>query len=232
LRSIQNGSKSREKIGGGSGKCPACAAENVVLKDVAGVLVCERCASKRFSSKVRKRIQEAYEKQQDDKRREAWVKRMEVAKLGVRAYEQNKMPEALRSFRDYIAVLENKYGVGSGGLFPGLFEKKGDAAEILLIAGIYWDMAKVYDQMKGHNNELKACLNKFTEFSVNRRHNVLASEALRRYIASDTIRNKDEFKGAFNVLRMNLSRCFIASTVLVPSRPKCGLCKSFGMKHF
>jgi hypothetical protein len=212
---------------GGKGKCPACNADGVVLKDVAGVLVCERCANKRFSSKVRKRIQEAYERQQDEKRREAWVKRMEVAKMGVKAYEQNRVPEALKAFRDYIAVLENRHGVGTGGLFPGLFEKKGDAAEILLIAGIYWDLAKIYDQMKGHSTELKSALNKFIEFSVNRKHNVLSSEALRRYIASETIRNKEEFKSAYNVLRMNLSRCFVASTLFGPDSHEVTVLRQF-----
>lgn len=199
------------------GKCPACKVEGVKLKDIDGLLICEKCSSKRFSSKVRKRIQEAYERQEDAKRKQAWVARMDIARRGVKHFGTGKLPEALRCFKDYLTILESRYNVMSGGLQASLFDKKKDAGEVLLIAGVYWDMAKIYDHMKGHQRELRVSLNKFIEFSIGRNHLILASEAIRRYLASNSIKNVQDFKDAQHIVHQNLPKCFIATAVFGPA---------------
>jgi hypothetical protein len=210
-----------------NGKCPACKAENVELKDVNGLLVCEKCAGKRFSSKVRKKIEEAFERQQDQKKREAWNRRLELARKGVRHYEEGRLPEALRLFKDYISILENKYGVGVGGLTLSVFNLKKDAGEVLLIAGVYWDLVKIYDHMKGHSAEMRICLNKFIEFSIDRPHLILASEAIRKYIASKSAVNVQDFKSAQQVLHKHLAKCFIAGAVFGPASPEVQILQNF-----
>ncbi len=202
---------------GSTGQCPACMVENVALKDVGGgVLVCERCASKSFSTKVRKHIQEAFDRQQARKRKEAWVKRMEVAKKAVKLYETKKLPEALQLFREYVAILEYRHNVPAGGLRSDLFDARKETAELILCSGVYWDMAKIYDKMKGQTENLRACLNKYVEFSIDRPHLVLASEAVRKHITTGNPINKEEFKNAHAVLRKHLAKCFIASAIFGP----------------
>ena len=71
--------------------------------------------------------------------------------------------------------------------------------------------------MKGHNAEMRICLNKFIEFSVDRPHLILASEAIRRYIASGTAVNIQDFKSAQQVLHKHLARCFIAGALFGPT---------------
>lgn len=117
------------------GKCPACRTENVILKEVGGIHVCEKCAQKRFSTSVRKRIEEAYQKQLENKRKEAWVQRMVVAKRGVVYYEEGKLLEALKCFKDYISILETRYRVPPGGLHPSLFRSEGRRRRIVADIG-------------------------------------------------------------------------------------------------
>lgn len=208
----------KEEQSGGerTGKCPACKTEGVKLKEVNGLLICEKCSSKRFSSKVRKGIQEAFERQQEQRRKEAWRHRIDIAKRGVLLYEKGKLPEALKTFRDYISILENRFGVGAGGLNLGVFDIKKDAGEILLIAGIYWDMAKIYDHMKGHQGEMRHCLNKFLEFSIGRPHIILSAEAIRKYMTSGRCSNVNDFKSAHMLITRHLTKCFVATAVFGP----------------
>ncbi|HRK01046.1 MAG TPA: hypothetical protein PLH57_00145 [Oligoflexia bacterium] len=213
------------------GKCPACRTENVILKEVSGIHVCEKCASKRFSTSVRKRIEEAYNRQMDAKRREAWMQRMVVAKRGVKYYEEGKLLESLKCFRDYITILESRYRVPPGGLHPSLFDVKKDAGELLLIAGVYWDMVKAYDHIKGHTGEMRGALNKFLEFSIDRPHVILASETIRKYVASGSAVHVNDFKRAHEQLRSNLSKCFIATAVYGPKSDEVAALRAF-RDHF
>jgi hypothetical protein len=210
-----------------TGKCPACKVDGIVLHDVRGLLICEKCSGKRFSNKVRKRIQEAYERQEDKRRHEAWVRRLELAKRGVGLFEKGKIPEALRAFRDYLAVLETRFGVSKGDLHIGLFDPKKDAGEILLLAGVYWDLAKIYDHMGGQVDELRKCLNKFIEFSIERPHMILASEAIRKYLGSGKANHGDDFKNAHAVLQSHLARCFIATAAFGAESPEVAVFRRF-----
>lgn len=211
----------------GTDRCPACKAENVPLKEVYGVPVCDKCASKMFSEKVRERIKDAWERQQENKRRELWSKRVQLVKKGMLLYEQRKHQEALKNFREYIAILENNYKVPSGGLHPGLFDQKKEIGDILLISGIFWDMAKIYDHLKDRRNELQMCLNKYVEFSLNRPHVVLSAHGIKKHLKHSKVQHRDLFSNAHKVLRGNIKKCFIATAVFGPQSTEVRVLRQF-----
>lgn len=202
------------------GECLACKAADVPLKDVEGMMICGNCASKRFSHKVRKTIQEAFERRQEQLQMQAWQKRMATARRATDLYEAGKYSESLRALLEYVAILERRYGVAPGGLSPGLFDPVKEGHEVLLLAGIYWDMAKIYDRIKNRRGEMRHALNKFVEFSVDRPHLILASEGMRRYINSDKCVNRIDFNNTHRILRSRLAKCFIASAVFGPTSPE------------
>lgn len=202
------------------GECPACNVKDVPLRNVNDIYICDKCASKRFSSKVRKSIEEAFERQQAQRQREAWRKRIELTRKGVAYYDEAKYQDALRVFREYIGILETHQNAPPGGLSPLHFDTKKEAGEILLVTGVYWDMVKIYDRMKGKQAELRQALNKYYEFSVDRPHLILASEALRRYLNSGNCVHKEDFKNTHRLLRAKLAKCFIAGAVYGPTSPE------------
>jgi hypothetical protein len=208
-------------------RCPACTAEGVRLKDVGGIMVCEKCSQKRFSAKVRKTIAEAFEKQVENKKREAWRKRIEVARKGVKLFKEDRFVEALRAFREYITILETRYKVSPGELHVNLFDSKKDAGEILLIAGAFWDMARIYDKLKGHEADLRMSLNKFIEFSIDRPHIILTAECIRKHIHSGGANHVEDFKNAHLLASSHLKRCFIASAVFGENSPEVELLRAF-----
>lgn len=189
--------------------------------------VCEKCAAKRFSSKVRKTIQEAFDRQQAQLQRELWKRRMAVARRAMENYDEAKWLEALKGFREYVGILETRYSVSPGGLRPSLFQTEKEEGEILLLAGIYWDMAKVYDRMKSRESDMKMALNKFIEFSIDRKHLIVASEAMRRYIGSGKCIHEADFNAAHRLLRSRLTKCFIASAVFGPQSSEVATLRAF-----
>lgn len=182
---------------------------------------------KRFSSKVRKSIQEAFERKKEQAQQESWKKRLIIARHGMEFYEAKKFAEALRAFRDYVKILETRYGCGEGGLKQSLFDSQQEKNEILLLAGIYWDTAKIYDHMPGMETEMRLALSKYLEFSVNTPHLILASEALRRYMGSNKCAHKDDFTKTHNLLRSHLANCFIASAVFDPTSAEVETLRAF-----
>ena len=202
-------------------KCPVCEAPNVMLKDVGGgIKVCEKCAAKRFSSKVRKSIQEAFDRRQEQAQRDSWVKRITIAKLGMDHYDKKKFPEALHAFREYIRILETRYGCGPNGLRQSIFDPKTEGNEILFLAGIYWDIAKIYDRMKDRETDMRNALAKYVEFAVGKPHLILASEAMRKYIKTEKCHHKEDFNRTHRILRSHLSTCFIATAVFEARSPE------------
>src|SRR3712207_5824265 len=93
---------------------------------------------------MRKRMQEQIERAEAAHKLQWQQRRAELANAGVRAYNQKKMSEAVRHFHTYLHILEDMKQVPEGGLRPSLFDSKKDIAELLLISGIYWDLAKLY----------------------------------------------------------------------------------------
>src|SRR6478736_9329583 len=80
-------------------------------------------------------------------------RRIELAQTGVRAFEAGKMADAVRNFHSYLRILEDWKGVGEGMLMPSHFDPKADVSELLLISGVYWDLAKLYDRTRGEEKK-------------------------------------------------------------------------------
>ena len=53
------------------------------------MLICDKCASKKFSSTVRKSIQEDFDKQQNQMRKEAYARRLQITKQAYNALTRN-----------------------------------------------------------------------------------------------------------------------------------------------
>ncbi len=168
----------------------------------------ERPTRRLFRLRVEKQLQ----KENDERRRELLVKRMEIAKEGVRLYQKGHIIEALKFYQRYLLILEMWKQCGRDKLHPSLFDRENDIYELILINGIYWDLCRLYDRAKNESQmaELKNCLEKFYLFSKGFPFQPLSAETVRRYIASGKCRHMAEFKAVY--LNLGGSRCFVASS--------------------
>lgn len=168
---------------------------------------------------LRSRIEKQLRRQQEEQRKELLKKRVEIAKEGIRLAQAGHTVESVRKYQQYILILEMWKKCGRDGLTLDLFDKTKDLYEIVLLSGIYWDLAKLYDRAKrkDQKTELVAYLQKYVIFSKTMPFQSLSGETLRKYLGSGKCRHRIEFKAAYTALTGE--KCFIATSLLDVADP-------------
>lgn len=166
------------------------------------------------SKSVRKRIQNAMEQAELERKHELMKRRITLATEGLRSFQSRKVQDAVICFRSYLKILEEMKGVSEGGLNPSLFDRQKDLAELLLISGVYWDLVKLYDRTKSSEKrkDFLQYMEKFILFSRGMPFQVVCAETLRKYIQAKRPVHMDDFKNAYKML--GESKCFVASALV------------------
>ena len=143
-------------------------------------------------------------------------RRIELAQSGVRAFENRKITEAVKSFHSYIRILEDWKSVPEGGLKPAHFDITKDVPELLLISGVYWDLVKLYDRTKSadKHREFLHYMEKYILFSRGMPFQHVCLETLRKYISNEKPVHKAEFKNAYKLLGGGDLTCFVATSLI------------------
>ena len=154
--------------------------------------------------------------EQADKEKKAKLqkRRMELAALGARAMKTRNFAEAVPCFLGYLKILEQSKGAPPGKLVPAHFDRKAELSELVLIAGIYWDLVKVYDRSKSASSyrELNAFLDKFLLFSKGMPYEPVCRELIRKYLRNDKPIHAKEFREAYR--KMTGNKCFVATSLV------------------
>jgi hypothetical protein len=168
---------------------------------------------------LRSRIEKQLRRQQEEQRKELLRKRVDIAKEGIRLYQAGSLVDGMRKYQQYILILEMWKKSGRDGLTLELFDKTKDLYEIVLLSGIYWDIAKLYDKARrvDQKQELALALQKYVVFSKGMPFQPLAGEALRRYLGSGRCKHRVEFKAAYSALTGE--KCFVATSLLDVTDP-------------
>jgi hypothetical protein len=170
--------------------------------------------SKKNKDLVREQIEAAMHQAELEHRRRLLQRRLELARTGIVAYQNKQITLAVQSFHAYIRVLEEVKNVSEGGLLPSCFDLKEDLPELLMISGVYWDLAKLYDRTRSPDKyrDFAHYLNKYIIFSKNMPFQALCAETMRKYIYNEKPMHKKEFRNAYRAL--SDSNCFIATSLV------------------
>lgn len=167
------------------------------------------------SEVLRQQLEGQAARAKEEHKRELFKKRLEMARAGVTAYEAGQMGEALKYFMWYLKILEEFKGVKPGGISPSHFDRKTELPEMIMISGMFWDLAKIYDRKrapkKADKREYKTYLDKYVLFSRGMPHQTLSAEALRKYVILDKAIHKSEFNAAYKSL--SNEKCFVATSL-------------------
>lgn len=165
----------------------------------------------KFRKELRERIQKNVDQAQDQRQKEMFKKRLELARSAMSAFAQKKPGEAVRSFFTYIKILEEWKKVPEGGLTPSHFDPKTEVPELILVTGIYWDLAKMFDRTKTADRykDFQHFLDKFIVFSKGMPYEKVSGETLRKYLTHNKPMHAREFKNAYKLLVP--SRCFVVA---------------------
>mgnify|MGYP003393674209 CR=1 FL=1 len=166
------------------------------------------------ATRRKKSLQAALDQAEDERRRKLLSQRIDIARSGVLSYQRHRAGDAVKSFHSYIRILEELKGCPEGGLMPTMFDFKRDLQELLLISGVYWDMAKMYDRTQSADRlkDFRHYLHKYIIFSKNMPYQVLCAETMRKFLNTSKPVHVKEFKAAYIELAGN--KCFVVSSLV------------------
>jgi len=87
----------------------------------------------------------AIEKAELNRKTKIWEMRMSFIKRGHRAMQIKQYGEAAISYEKYLRVLELVFNVEPGKLTPEIFKENSRTSEMSILAGVYWDLVRIYD---------------------------------------------------------------------------------------
>lgn len=167
-----------------------------------------------FKQKLRSRIQQSIDAAEEKRKKELFKRRIDLARKGLKDYQERKIGSAVNAFSTYLKVLEEFKGVPEGGLTPALFDLEKDIHELLLISGVYWDMVKLYDRTKSpeKQKDFEHYVSKYLIFAKNMPYQALCAETVRKYISTDRPVHKDAFKNLYK--QLGGEKCFVAGALV------------------
>lgn len=177
-------------------------------------------AKKTASKRLQQRAAAGAQRRMEEQRREMLARRLDILREGLRLFREGKKFEALRRYTKYIGLLEYWKKCGPGGLLPEQFAEREEATEVMLIAFVFWDLAKTYDQSPKpqHAEHLRLYLEKFVVFSKPFAHRGLAAKSTKKYLNLGDCKHPVDFRSTYKLLKE--SRCFIATELLGELAPE------------
>lgn len=164
--------------------------------------------------RARRHVEAQLKAQQDQKRRTLIAKRLECVNNGLKAFQARKAVDATLYYQAFIKRMEEDKGVPDGGLSPSLFPTPADFGDLLLIAGVYWDLVRLFDRTQSPEKQAQFLhyMEKFILFSKGASFQPLCAEGLRRYLTSEKPVHKAVFKNAYKIL--GDGKCFVVTSLL------------------
>lgn len=138
-----------------------------------------------------------------------WRNRVALVKKAKEFLAQKNFSEAAIHYEKYIRILEVVFEKQAGELSPELFGSDARKAELTVVASVYWDLMRIYDQSPKYRDRQQKASQKLVEFirftPVNG-HILRKAESLTR-----TAKNPDVFKQFLKAANKSKPRCFIAT---------------------
>ena len=137
--------------------------------------------------------------------------RLHQLRLGQEFYKKGDTAKAVQHYSNYLHILSQYFGTEENKLHPGLFDRKKNIGEILLISNVYWNLAKTYDKNIKFQHQAIRCLEQFLKFTKGFKHQYANTRILKNYINGGRPRNKKEFKRIYESIKVQSTSCFIST---------------------
>ena len=165
-----------------------------------------------LSIRARRKMKAEIDRVERERQLALFQKRMDLAREGALYFKEENYRDAVKNYYVYLDVLEKSKNVKSGGLDLKHFDQQKDIAELLLLTGVYWDLAKLYDKVsKKDTIKLGQYLDRFVLFSKGMPYQHVSAELIRKYLVYGNPRNRKLFKDSH--IRLGGGSCFIATAV-------------------
>jgi hypothetical protein len=108
-------------------------------------VICVNCTSQLRNAVARTSGVVPKEKAKEGQRLEMWKGRVNVIKKARQAMITREFSEAAANYEKYIRILEIVFEAEPGALKPECFKDASRSNELTIVAGVYWDLLRIYD---------------------------------------------------------------------------------------
>lgn len=153
--------------------------------------------------------------QREAHKQKLWGNRLVLVKQGSMLVKLHLFGEAAVSYEKYLRILELIYDSKPNGLTPALFKNSARTAELSVIAGIYWDLVRIYDTNSAYLSRQKMMAEQLAKFSI---YTPLHQEIMRKaQIFQKNCKQPDVISKMIASSSKAKTRCFIATAAFESS---------------
>ncbi len=170
------------------------------------------------------------EKQKKLALQKRYGQRITIARQGREAFLKKDYITASRKYNEYLGILAESKDIDDiFKLSPGMFDKRTQVTELLLISHIYWEVSRINEMTPKLQKTFFKSLSQFVKFTVNQPYQVLNSEMLRKYIKKNKRVSPQlgQLNQALSQIHVQSKKCFIASECFGFDHPTTETLRSF-----
>lgn len=172
--------------------------------------VCISCFTQLAGNIGRGSVLHAREKAKEQKKLMLWKSRVNLIKKARQHMIEKAYSDAAVQYEKYIKVLEMVFEVQTGGLTPEAFKDSARTQELTVVAGVYWDLLRIYDTSQAYGERMKGAANKLAQFL---KYTPIYPDILRKAEAfAKTAKNPSIIRSFIKGASENKGRCFIATS--------------------
>lgn len=138
-----------------------------------------------------------------------WRNRVSLVRQAKTLMQSKLYSDAAVAYEKYLRILEVIYEKESGQLFPHLFTTEARRGEITVIAGVYWDLLRIYDTHERYMDRQVKAAEKLADFApATPVFDNLIRKAENQIGAA---RNPNAYRHFIKLANAKRERCFIAT---------------------
>ncbi len=152
----------------------------------------------------------AQQRAKEDRKKKLWQARVSLVKKGHQLMANNLFSEAAVSYEKYIKLLEVVFDAPPGNLTPEALKEAARTAELTVIAGVYWDLIRIYDTSDKYGDRQKQAarqLSKFVPYTP-----ILPDLMKKAQVFMRASRHPEIIKSFLVSAKKQRTRCFIATS--------------------
>lgn len=177
--------------------------------------VCLNCFTQLAGSIARGSVLHAREKAREQRKLMLWKSRVNLIKKARQHMNEKAFSDAAVQYEKYIKVLEVVFDVDPGGLAPEQFKESARTQELTVVAGVYWDLLRIYDTSERYGDRMQNAAKKLAQFL---RFTPIYPDIIRKAESfSKTAKNPNVIKSFLKGASESKGGCFIATAAFESS---------------
>lgn len=150
------------------------------------------------------------ERAKDLKKKKMWQNRVALVRNGHSLMKNKLHSEAAVSYEKYLRLVEMVFSCGPGQLTPEMLKEAAKTAELTVIAGVYWDLVRIYDSSDKYGGRQKIAARQLAKFAS---YTPIFADLIRKAQSfMKTSRHPEVIKSFLIASKAQRPRCFIATS--------------------